>query len=194
MMARLFIGIPIESFILEKEVNHWRNEPFLNSNLLKWVEPENWHMTLFFLGNQDISAISLLQQILEESFCKVQSFIASANLLGVFPSQSDPKVLWIGIDNLQLLLPGYLRMGELLLQNGFTFNNKPLTPHLTLARIKRLATNDSFESFLTKNRELHFGSFAISRVVLFESILNVRGSIYKPLYFKLLGSDQEETM
>jgi len=91
-------------------------------------------------------------------------------------------------------LPGYLRMGELLLQNGFTFNNKPLTPHLTLARIKRLATNDSFESFLTKNRELHFGSFAISRVVLFESILNVRGSIYKPLYFKLLGSDQEETM
>jgi len=194
MMTRLFIGVPIESVIIEQEVKRWRNEPLLNRNFLKWVEPENWHMTLFFLGNQDISAIALLQQILEESFSTVPPFSATANLLGVFPTQRDPKVLWIGIDNLQLLLPAYLRMGELLLQNGFNFNNKPLTPHLTLARIKRLATNDSFESFLTQNRELNFGSFAISRVVLFESILSVHGSVYKPLYVKFLGSGQEEAI
>jgi len=192
MMARLFIGVPIESVIIEKAVKHWKKEPLLNGNLLNWVEPENWHMTLFFLGNQDISVIALLQQILEESFCTVQPFNASANLLGVFPRQHDPKVLWLGIDNLQLLLPGYLRMGELLLQNGFTFNNKPLTPHLTLARIKRLATNYSFESFLTKNRQLHFGSFAVNRVVLYESVLNVRGSVYEHLYVKYLKVGQEE--
>jgi len=192
MMARLFIGVPIESSVIEKEVKRWRNEPFLNSNRMNWVEPENWHMTLCFLGNQDISAIALLQQILEESFCTVQPFSATANLLGIFPSRHDPKVLWVGIDNLQLLLPAYSRMGELLLQNGFTFNNKPLTPHLTLARIKRLATNYSFESFLTKNRQLHFGSFAVNRVVLYESVLNVRGSVYKHLYIKYLKVGQEE--
>jgi len=161
---------------------------------LNWVEPENWHMTLFFFGNQNLSAIGLLQQILEESFGTVQPFSASANLVGVFPSKRNPKVLLLGIDNLQLLLPGYFRMAELLKQNGFAFNNKPLTAHLTVARIKRVVNNHSFESFLTQNRQSSFGSFAISRVVLYKSILNLSGPVYKPVYVKLLGDGQKETI
>lgn len=43
-------------------------DPLLNSNLLNWVNPVNWHITLFFLGNTPKSLIALLKQLTEESF------------------------------------------------------------------------------------------------------------------------------
>jgi 2'-5' RNA ligase len=112
---------------------------------------------------------------------------------GVFPRLSNPKVLWLGLENLRLLMPAYIRLGELLRQNGFPFDNKPLKPHLTLARIKSIAHNDSFELFLTQNSRLTFGSVAISRIVLYESISTPGGPVYKPLFVKLLETGRDET-
>jgi 2'-5' RNA ligase len=78
-------------------------------------------------------------------------------------------------------------LGELLQQNGFPFDNKPLKPHLTLARIKQLNDRPVFDSILNDYKKYSFGSVEIDRIVLYESILTQQGPVYKPLFEKLLA-------
>jgi len=191
-MKRLFIGIPIVSEIVVQSVKSWKTDQLLKNDQLNWVNPENWHITLFFLGNQPKSAITLLQQIIEESFYSVPFFNTLVTGAGVFLRKRDPKVLWLGLDNIALLLTAYTRMGDLLQQNRFAFDYKPLKPHLTVARIKNLQHNASFESFLSQNQRYSFGPVGINSVVLYESTLNFNGSVYNPLFVKLLAHEPTE--
>ena len=186
MVARLFIGIPIASETIEQNVTSWRNDPLLNGNLINWVKPINWHITLFFLGNQQESVIPLLQQFINESFCSVITSNTNMNGIGVFSNLNNPKVLWIGPESIQCLMFAYCQLAELLKQNGIISDNKPLKPHLTVARIKRIEDSASFESFLTQNQQFPFGSVAIDKVVLYKSISTFGGPIYKPLFVKEL--------
>jgi 2'-5' RNA ligase len=190
MIARLFIGVPIESQRVVQQVKTWREDELLNQNLLKWVKPENWHITLYFLGNQPISLINVLQQVIEESFFGVQSFNALINGIGVFPHERNAKVLWSGFDNLQPLVPAYFRMGELLKQHGITFSTLPFKPHLTLARIKSLDQTSSFESFLKSWQQSEFGHIKIDRIVLYQSVSSLQGPVYTPLFVKALENLQ----
>ncbi len=187
MIARLFIGVPIASEIIEQNVKGWRNDPLLNRNLINWVKPENWHITLFFLGNQQVSVVSLLQQFINESFCSVIASYTSMIGVGVFSNRNNPKVIWIGLESIQCLMLAYCKLAELLKQNEIISGNKLLKSHLTVARIKRIEDSASFESFLTQNQQFPFGSVAINKVVLYESISTFNGPVYKPLFAKELA-------
>ncbi len=192
MLKRLFIGIPINSETVKLVVKSWMEDPLFSHSQLNWVTPENWHITLFFLGNQQISGIILLQQIIEESFFSVPAFNVKLYGVETFLQKHIPKVLWLGLKNLQLMLPAHSRMGELLRQNGFAFNNIPLRPHLTVAHIKRLEKSALFNSFLAQNRQFSLGTVAINRVVLYESILTIKGPVYNPLFVKVLDAESRE--
>lgn len=186
MLKRLFIGIPILSTEAKQFAAIWKNDRQLNSNHLNWTKPENWHITLFFLGDTSISKIALLQNLIGESFKNIQTFNAELVGLGVFPNSINPKVLWLGLEDIQPLMPAHHQLGDLLLQNGFSFDSKPLKPHLTLARIKHLNDRLIFDSLLNEFRQKTFGSVIIDRIVLYESVLTSQGPVYKPLFEKCL--------
>lgn len=185
-MKRLFIGIPIESQRSVQQVEAWRNDTQLNRNVLNWTIPGNWHITLFFLGNTEESAIPVLQQLIDESFSKIQAYQAELHGVGVFPNSKNPKVLWLGLEDLQSLMAAYSKLGELLQQNGFSFDQKPLKPHLTIARVKRADNPSAFQSLLAEFHDTVFDEVNMNKVVLFESISTPAGPIYKPLFQKQL--------
>jgi 2'-5' RNA ligase len=185
-MKRLFIGVPIESEKAAKQAESWRKNELCNSGQLIWGNSENWHITLFFIGNTHESGVDILKQLIEESFSGFQKLSTQLNGVGIFPNLHNPKVLWLGLENLHPLMPAYEQLGDLLHCKGFGFDNKPLKPHLTLARIKKLENQHSFEHFLKEYQQFNFGTVDINRVVLFESILTLTGPIYKPLYVKWL--------
>ena len=185
-MKRLFIGIPIESQRSVQQVEAWRNDAQLNRNVLNWTIPGNWHITLFFLGSTEESAVSLLKRIIDESFSKIQAYETNLCGVGVFPNTHNPKVLWLGLQNLQPLMLAYSMLGELLQQNGFSFDQKPLKPHLTIARVKRADNPSIFQTLLTEFQETIFDQVNVNSVVLFESQTTPTGPIYKPLFEKQL--------
>jgi len=186
MIKRLFIGIPIYSDKAFQVGETWKTNKRFYSDALKWVNPNNWHVTLIFLGQTPESKIALLQKLIEESFSGIQAFRTKLSGIGVFPNSNNPKVLWLGIDNLVALLPAQISLVELLKQNGFPLDNKPLKPHLTLARIKNSASRISIDSLIEQYQNFDFGSVAIYTVVLYESISTPDGPIYKPLFLKNL--------
>ncbi len=187
-MKRLFIGLPIESKIAAQISAPWQNDRVLNQNRISWTKPENWHITLVFLGDTPESGIDMLQQIIEKSFDAVQAYKTQLIGANVFPNSHNPKVLWLGLKDVQSLMPAHAQVGELLLQNNFLFDNKPLKPHLTLARIKSLENRVSFDALMKEYQLFNFGIVAINRVVLFESILTSGGLVYKQLFVRQLLS------
>ena len=185
-MKRLFIGIPIESPKSAQQVEIWKRDTCLNRNVLNWTISGNWHITLFFLGSTEESAIPLLQQLIEESFRDVQAYQTELRGVGVFPNTHNPKVLWLGLEDIQPIISAYSQMGESLQQNGFSFDQKPLKPHLTIARVKKTDHPSAFQSLLDKYQETVFDRIEIKSVALFESISTIDGPVYRPLCIKQL--------
>jgi len=185
-MKRLFIGVPIESPKSVQQVEVWKKNLHLNRNVLNWTIPQNWHITLFFLGSTEESEVPVLRQLIEESFSKIQAYQTELRGVGVFPNTNNPKVLWLGLDDLQPIMPAYSKLGEMLQQNGFSFDQKPLKPHLTIARVKKADHPSAFQSLLSKYQETVFDQVNMNKVVLFESITTSAGPVYKPLFEKQL--------
>lgn len=188
-MKRLFIGVPVVSQKAVQVADTWRQNEHLNRNVLKWGKPENWHITLIFLGNTPESTVPLLQQLIDKSYTGIKAFKTELRGVGVFPNTHNPKVLWLGLENIEFLMPSNTRMRELLQQEGFVLDDKPLKPHLTLARVKIPGHRNSFESLLSEYRECDFGFVAINQVVLYESISTPSGPDYKPLFVKELSGN-----
>jgi 2'-5' RNA ligase len=185
-MKRIFIGIPVESERAAVQAEKWKYEPDLNGYILKWTKPANWHITLIFLGNTPEAQIGLLQNLIGESFAEVPAFKTEITGIGVFPNTRNPKVLWLGVENLQPLMPGYLSLTEMLQQLDFSLENKPFKPHLTLARMRNSAQGSPITSMIEKHQNSCFGSVEIKSVVLYESISTTDGPVYNPLFVKNL--------
>lgn len=186
-MKRLFIGIPAESEKAFAFSRQCQSSRLLNQNKLVWTIPSNWHITLYFLGATPENRVELLSELIISSFQETCSFTAEISGVGVFPNTRNPKVLWMGFKDLEPLQEAYKRLGELLQANSFSFDPKPLKPHLTLARIKNLENPGSLDNLLGKFREHSFGTISVDRVVLFESISTLSGPNYKPLFVQLLS-------
>lgn len=185
-MKRLFIGIPMANENTRARVQAWQLDPGLNLNRLAWTKPQNWHITLVFLGALPEQAVPLLSGIIDEAFDNCPSYTTNLTGLGVFPENRKPNFLWLGLDNIQPLLAGYQKLTTLLIKNNFTFDPKPFKAHLTIARIKSLNNPGDFHLLLQTHHDALFGPVSIPQVTLFESISSPDGVNYIPLYEKKL--------
>jgi 2''-5'' RNA ligase len=184
MNKRLFIGVPVSSMKAIQKVESWKNNTQIRLNKINWVKPENWHITLYFLGDTPDEKVDVLKQIIDQSFSDVAAFSSKLEGVGVFPNRRDPNVLWIGLNSLQNILPAHQQLGELLRQNDFSFDQKPLKPHLTIARMKFLADKAIIDTLASDYGQTVFDTMNINKVILFESLLTPQGPIYKALYTK----------
>ena len=64
---------------------------------IKWVQPNNLHLTLKFLGQTREDKIEDISDILINTADNLNSFNLSVSGLGAFPSSNNPKVIWAGL-------------------------------------------------------------------------------------------------
>lgn len=185
-MKRLFIGIPVLSSKAEEMVRSWQNDQALNLNRLAWTRNSNWHFTLVFLGATQQTAITALCQVIDKAFDHCSSYTSELKGVGVFPNSRRPNVLWLGIDDIQPLLPSYQKLVDLLATHHFTVDPKPLKPHLTIARIKNLHYREPFDNLVNAHQHDVFGQVFINSIILYESVSTPDGVMYQPLYEKRL--------
>ncbi|MEV7598922.1 RNA 2',3'-cyclic phosphodiesterase [Kitasatospora sp. NPDC089797] len=102
--------------------------------LLRWNRIEDWHITLAFLGELPTTTVPLLQS-------ELPALAAShpAPRLGLRGGgHFDDRLLWSGVDG---DLTGLHRLADdvrdLVRSHGIAFTDRPLRPHLTLARARR---------------------------------------------------------
>ena len=103
---------------------------------IKPVALENLHVTVKFLGETNSDRLTDIVSTMKTAASTQRPFSWQISGVGVFPDRRHPSVVWAGIiptDPFQSLAT---ELNERLRPLGFEPENRPYTPHLTLARIK----------------------------------------------------------
>ncbi|MFH1823644.1 MAG: RNA 2',3'-cyclic phosphodiesterase [Candidatus Firestonebacteria bacterium] len=95
---RLFIGIKL-SDLLKKEISKVCEVLKGSNSDVKWIEIDNIHLTLKFLGEVKEEKLTDILDYIEEVVKNNPPFIFEIRGVGAFPNVKRPRVVWIGISN-----------------------------------------------------------------------------------------------
>lgn len=180
-MLRTFIAIELSETV-RQDVARVIAELDRIEAAVRWVKPENLHLTLKFLGDVEEPRLSDLFDGTEEVLRGIQAFRITFRGLGAFPHLRRPRVFWIGIEQgADSLKTVQKRIEDRLTGLGFPRDTKAFSPHLTLGRVKK-SLRGIFELASTIER-MSVGpeEMSVERVVVMKSVLTPEGPIYSKL-------------
>jgi len=147
---------------------------------LTWVTPERMHLTVRFIGPADEQKFAAIRRVLDPSF-DTPRFRLSVIGTGAFPPRGKPRVVWAGLEHgRDQLLALEREMTRRLSSIDIPPEDRPYTPHLTLARVRDPAGLRSV-ALLDGLETHHFGESTIDAITLFESRLSPKAATYVPL-------------
>ncbi len=147
---------------------------------LQWSAPSNLHVTTKFIGEWPENDLDILKQALAE-IPPPGEFRVDIQGLGWFPNERNPRVFWAGIRGGEAL-PLLARATEDACESlGIAREDRPFSPHLTLARIRRPVDLAALRKTIASLPSDHFGRFTAAQFHLYESQLRPGGSIYTKL-------------
>ena len=186
-MIRSFIAIKIPEGIVKPIVGLQRELQKI-APAVRWVQAENLHVTLLFLGDLSLKDLGYLYGKLEGRLKNSKPFFISFNGLGKFPPKGPTRVIWLGIDQglveLQQLFASGLKG---LLENKIA-SKETFSPHLTLGRVKDFNGAKDMLSLFEKHKRFVTQKFIVDTVSFFKSDLRPSGPIYTELKTVKLGT------
>ena len=185
-MKRLFAAVKLHAsedflsryYILKKN---------LQNEKIKWVEPDNIHITLKFFGETPDHHIPGINMALKEAAKQVPPFNFDIKNIGIFGSSYKPKVIWMGIQDEQAMRALAESVLKQLALIGIEKDRQNYVPHLTIARIKSIQDKKHFQGLIEKYREGYIQKEEVNQFHLFESILRPQGPEYTILKSFTLG-------
>lgn len=178
---RTFIAIKLTSEIISN-ISRVQEELKRTALEVKWVKPENIHLTLKFLGYITLEELEKVKTSTREALKTVSPFEVSVSGLGAFPKIDYPRVIWIGIDKGgEELKRMATQLEGGLARIGFAKEKRPFSPHLTLGRVKSLKKRERLMDALSKVEANNLGKMSAAWVSIMKSQLTPLGPIYTPL-------------
>lgn len=148
----------------------------------RWVDPDNLHITLWFVGEVTDDRAAALHRALDTPFAAA-SFQLRVKGCGAFPLSGPPRVFWLGIaSGLEPIGQLYGEVRGRLVAVGYEDEKRPYSPHLTIARVKEIgrgAARPVRDALAAVPADC--GACRIEAVTLFRSRLSPKGSRYEPL-------------
>lgn len=142
-----------------------------------WVSPENYHLTVRFLGEVPEERVKELLDVGEETARATAPFSLVLAVLGGFPQPKAARVLWVGPRKESVEFQGLCRRLETAVQAlGFPPEKREALPHVTLARFK--APKD-LRSLV--HMEVAIPEAQVRSLTLMRSELRPEGAKYTPL-------------
>lgn len=179
-LIRCFIAIDVDNPEIVSKIVSIQKELEAGGSKIKPVEPENLHLTLFFLGEQPPKVVEKVQDAM--SAVDFRSFVMKLQGLGAFPSQERPRVIWVGVtqgfEEVQAIyraLRPKLQAIPLRLESEEEF-----VPHITIARVK--FSGYALRKVIASLKDVELGLQEVKAIRLKKSTLTPRGPIYETLY------------
>lgn len=116
----------------------------------KFVEKQNLHISLKFLGNLDRAEIEEVSKVLQNitSLHRPLAYCLSQKI-GVFPNSNRLRVIWLGIGEGNSAIYEIFQSIEKELKNKSFFKaDNQFTAHITLARVKYISNAKGFVDYL----------------------------------------------
>ncbi len=149
---------------------------------VKWVRINGIHLTLKFLGYVDTDLVPIIERDLRLVFAEQRPFPLGVLGLGAFPGLARPRVIWAGLDDPENMAARLAsKVDEILEPLGFQREKRPLTPHLTLGRVRSSKNCGDLIEAVRQSMDISGPTFVADHAVLFESILKPTGAEYSVL-------------
>jgi len=146
---------------------------------IRWVQPENIHLTLKFLGDTPPEAVDPISLTLTESVRGYDPISLSAKGSGAFPGIKNPRVIWVGLSG---QVPRLKTLQGTLAENlaalGFEKEKRTFKVHVTLGRLKGSVDPVKLNAALNKVMDFQTEPFLVDRLFLFQSDLKPTGPVY----------------
>lgn len=145
---------------------------------VRWVPAEQIHLTLAFLGEVDEETSGRLAAALAR--IQAPPFTLSCTGTGCFPNRHRPRVLWVGVNPDPGLTGLAAMIHDAVLACGIAQEERPFSPHLTLARLK-LPCAREVGAFLDLHPGVDLPPFPVTEFILFQSRLTRQGAEHIPV-------------
>lgn len=189
---RVFCAIDLPHELRERlmaHLNHVRNA--VPDARASWSRTDNIHLTLKFLGEISPGKVEKLSEAASRSVKEFAPFQIVVEQTGAFPKQGQPRVLWIGINDLTGELGKlHARLEDESTKAGFARDNRHFHPHLTLARLRQPR---HARTLVAAHKELEFdpAEIVVSELLVIRSELSSEGSRYTVISRHPLNSADE---
>lgn len=154
---------------------------------VRWVRPEQIHLTLVFLGDTPTDQLPAIQRGMDAAAENNQPFTLHLGDLGFFPTARRPRVIWIGLaGEVNRLASLKAALDAPLAALGRSPEDKPFRAHLTLGRVR----NERDVQGLEWAADVPRLAVAITTIHLIESKLRPDGPVYTVRHMSLLAGQK----
>ncbi len=185
MNLRLFVALdspePVRRRIAAMQAE-LRRAAGRHADEVRWVAPENVHLTLQFLGAVPEERLEALRGALAAAAAEARPLALELKGAGGFPSARRPRVVWAGVGGEVVALAGLAAgLGRRLAPLGFPPEDRPLSPHLTLGRAREGRGAPGLGGALAQVASLEGAPWRAEALVLYRSHLSPAGARYQAL-------------
>jgi 2'-5' RNA ligase len=185
-VIRAFIAIDLSQEIQQRleEVSQLFKTQLLNVPI-RWVGVDNIHLTLKFLGDVSISNLKILTDMIHSEVSNHKQFEISVGGGGAFPSNRQPRVIWVGVEAPQDLILIQHEIDMATSRIGYAPEERPFSPHLTIGRVSRNATSEDVRKISQSLDKIHvgfLGATCVEKIHLYRSDLQPSGAIYTEIF------------
>lgn len=172
-MTRLFVAIEFPERVRERLAGLAGGVPGA-----RWVEPENMHLTLRFIGEVEGGALPDVDAAL--SAVRAPGFDLVLDGVGQFGQGRKARVLWAGVARNEALAHLNQKVESALVRAGLPPEERRFSPHVTLARLKE-PQPERVARFVEERAAFRSEPIPVRGFTLFESRLGGGGPVYVPL-------------
>ncbi len=142
----------------------------------RWVDSDNLHLTLRFLGELDAGDAADVDAAF--SHVRAPAFDMSIAGLGHFGEGRKPRALWVGVAANPALDHLHERIEQALVRAGLPPEGRKFKPHITLARFKS-NPGARLPAYLAEHSLVRTGPFPVADFKLYSSFLSAQGAIHQ---------------
>ncbi|MBU1133375.1 MAG: RNA 2',3'-cyclic phosphodiesterase [Candidatus Omnitrophica bacterium] len=178
LKMRVFIAIKLPANIKD-ELRQIEADLGKCNLAVKWVDPQNMHLTLKFLGKVAEEKIEEIKKIIEDVAAQFNPFVVNFKEFGFFPNERRPRIFFISTDkedklkNISVVLEK--RLEKIGFKPEFRFKS-----HITLARFKETKNIDCLKREV-ENITIE-ETFPVKEITLVKSTLTKSGPIYEEIF------------
>ena len=148
---------------------------------LKWLNPDNIHLTLKFLGEIRDEQVADVCNTVKDVAGRHESFELDIETVGSFGGK-NARVLWVGVGRGgDHLLPLQKDLEQQLAFAGWPPEARRFTGHLTLCRIRNPRTGAKLAAMTEEYKDFQLGTTLADSVSVYQSQLTPTGPIYTVL-------------
>ena len=149
---------------------------------LRFVKDDARHLTLRFFGDLSEARQGEVARAVAEVAASQTPFAIAPKGVGFFPNAVRPKVVWVGVEDLDLRIPPlHAALDEALRKVGLEGGGQAFVPHITVARVTRAPPGPALADAVDPFVNARFGGGEVEGLEFIESTLQKGGPVYRQI-------------